>query len=107
MFAIFLPEVGVKVANSMVEAFVLSRSHALRPMPHNLSCGLASGRRRWPVHEGQAHFLVLREICQVASEDYMFAFLLPEVVIEVAYMTVEAFCSRGLSVASVAENAKS
>ena len=30
-----------------VEAFVLSGSHALRPMPHNLSWGLASGRRRW------------------------------------------------------------
>ena len=37
----------------------------------------------------------------------MFAFLLPEIVIEVAYMTVEAFCSRGLSVASIAESAKS
>ena len=30
-----------------VEAFVLSGSHALRPMPHNLSWGLASERRRW------------------------------------------------------------
>ena len=30
-----------------VEAFVLSGLHALRPMPHNLSWGLASGRRRW------------------------------------------------------------
>ena len=30
-----------------VEAFVLSGSHVLRPMPHNLSWGLASGRRRW------------------------------------------------------------
>ena len=38
------------------------------------------------VHEGQAHFLVLREFCQVASEDNMFAFLLPEIVIEVAYV---------------------
>ena len=37
----------------------------------------------------------------------MFAFLLPEIVIEVAYMTVEAFCSRGLSVASIAESTKS
>ena len=70
MFAIFLPEVVVKVAHLMVEAFVLSGSHALRPMPHNLSCGLASGRRRWHnVHEGQAHFLVLGEFRQVASED--------------------------------------
>ena len=30
-----------------VEAFVLSGSHALRPMPHNLPWGLASGRRPW------------------------------------------------------------
>ena len=59
------------------------------------------------VHEGQAHFLVLGEICQVAPEDSMFAFLPPEIVIEMAYMTVEAFCSRGLSVASIAESAKS
>ena len=42
------------------------------------------------VHEGQAHFLVLGEFCQVASEDYMFAFLLPEIVIAVAYMTAQA-----------------
>ena len=56
------------------------------------------------MHEGQAHFLVLGESCQVASEDYMFAFLLPEIVIEVAYMTVEAFFSLGLSVASIAES---
>ena len=31
------------------EAFVLSGSHALRPMPYNLSWRLASGRRRWTV----------------------------------------------------------
>ena len=37
----------------------------------------------------------------------MFAFLLPEIVIEVVLMTIEAFCSRGLSVASIAESAKS
>ena len=37
MFAIFLPEVVVKVAHLMVEAFVLSGSYALRSMPHNLS----------------------------------------------------------------------
>ena len=49
MFVIFLPEVVVKVAHLMVEAFLLSGSHALRPMPHNLSWGLASARRRWPV----------------------------------------------------------
>ena len=56
--------------------------------------------------EGQTHFLVLEEICQVASEDYIFAFLLQEIVIEVAYMTAEAFFSRGSSVASIAESAK-
>ena len=57
MFAIFLQEVVAKVAHMPVEAFVLSGSHALRPMPHNLSWGLASARRRGhSVHEGQAHF---------------------------------------------------
>ena len=35
----------------------------------------------------------------------MFAFLLLEIVIEVVYMTAEAFCSRRLSVASIAESA--
>ena len=41
-------------------AFVLSGSHAFKPMSHNLSWGLASARRRWhSVHDGQAHFLVL------------------------------------------------
>ena len=70
MFAIFLQEVLVKVAHLTVEAFVLSGSYALRPMPHNSSWGLASARRRWhSVHEGQAHFLVLGGFCQVASED--------------------------------------
>ena len=48
------------------------------------------------VHKGQAHFLVLGEFCQVASVGYMFAFLLLEVVIEVAYMTVEAFFLSGI-----------
>ena len=37
----------------------------------------------------------------------MFAFLLPKIVIEMAYLTAEAFCSRGSSVASIAESAKS
>ena len=37
----------------------------------------------------------------------MFAFLLPEFVIEVTYMAVERFCSRGSLVASIAESAKS
>ena len=69
MFAIVLQEVVAKVAHMTVEAFVLSGSHALRPMSHNLSRGLASARRRGhSVHEGQAHFLVLGEFCQVASE---------------------------------------
>ena len=58
------------------------------------------------VHEGQAHFFVLGEFFQVASDDQMFAFLLPEIVIEVAYMTGERVCSRGSSVASIAESAK-
>ena len=70
MFAIFLQEVVAKVAHLTVKAFVLSGSHAFRPMPHNFSWGLASARRRWhSVHEGQAHFIVLGEFCQVASED--------------------------------------
>ena len=60
MFAIFLQEDVAKVAHLTVEAFVLSGSHAFKPMSHNLSWGLASARRRWhSVHEGQAHFLVL------------------------------------------------
>ena len=65
----FLQEVVAKVAHMTVEAFVLSGSHALRPMPHNLSRGLASARRRGhSVHEGRVHYLVLGEFCQVASE---------------------------------------
>ena len=70
MFTIFLQEFVAKVAHLTVEAFLLSGSHALRPMPHNLSWGLALARRRWhSVHEGQAHFFVLGEFWQVASED--------------------------------------
>ena len=70
MFAIFLQEVVAKVVYLTVESFVLLGSHALRPMPHNFSTGLALARRRChSVHEGQAHFLVLGEFCQVASED--------------------------------------
>ena len=68
MFAIFLQEVVAKVAYMSVEAFVLSGSHAVGPMPPNLSWGLASPRRRGhSVHEGRAHFLV-GEFCKVASE---------------------------------------
>ena len=64
-----LQEVVAKVAHIPVEAFALSGLNALRPMPHNLSWGLASARRRGhSVHEGRAHFLVLGEFCQVASE---------------------------------------
>ena len=60
IFAIFLQEVEAKVVHLTVEAFVLSGSNALRAMPHNLSWGLASARRRrHSVHQGQAHFLVL------------------------------------------------
>ena len=69
MFVIFLQQVVAKVAHMTVEAFVLSGSHALMPMPHNLSWGLASARRLGhSVHEGQAHFLVLGEFCQVDSK---------------------------------------
>ena len=69
IFAIFLEEVVAKVAHMTVEAFVLSGSHALRTMPHNLSWGLASARRRGhSVHKGRVHSLVLGEFCQVASE---------------------------------------
>ena len=46
MFAFFLQEVVAKVAHVNVEAFVLLGSHALMPMPHNFSWGLASARRR-------------------------------------------------------------
>ena len=48
------------------------------------------------LHEGQAHFLVLGKSCQVASEDYMFAFLLLKIVIEMAYLTTEAFLLSGV-----------
>ena len=70
MFAIFSQEVVAKVAHLTIEAFVLSGSHALRLMPHNLSWVLASARRNWhSVHKGQVHFFVRGEFCQVASED--------------------------------------
>ena len=46
MFAIFLQEVVAKVAHMTVEAFVLSGSHAVGPMPHNLSWGLF-GEAAW------------------------------------------------------------
>ena len=79
-----------------VEAFVLSGSHALRSMPHSLSRRLASARPRWPVcTRVRRIFSFLGNFCQVALEDYMFAFLLPEIVIEVAYMTAEAFLLSG------------
>ena len=56
MFAIFLEEVVAKVAHMTVEAFVLSGSHALRPMPHNLSWGFASARRRGQCARGPVAF---------------------------------------------------
>ena len=37
----------------------------------------------------------------------MFAFLLPEIVIEVVYLTAEAFLLSGSSVATIAKSAKS
>ena len=61
MFTIFLPKVVVKVAHLLVEAFVLSGSHALRPMPHKLSSGLASGSRRWPVCTRARRILLFME----------------------------------------------
>ena len=48
------------------------------------------------MHEGRAQFFVLGEFCQVASEGLIFTFLLPEIVIEVAYMTLEAFLLSGI-----------
>ena len=97
MFAIVLQEVVAKVAHMTVEAFVLSGSHALRPMSHNLSRGLASARRRGhSVHEGQAHFLVLGEFCQVAMEYNVFAFGLSELVVKVTHLTAEAFLFSGV-----------
>ena len=56
MFAIFLQEVVAKVAHMSVEAFVLSGSHAVGPMPHNGQCA-----------RGPGAFLV-GEFCKVASE---------------------------------------
>ena len=86
----------VKVVQLTVEAFVLSGSLALRSMPHNLSQGLASARRRWPVcTRVKRIFSFWENFCQVALEDYDFAFLLLEIVIEAAYMTAEAFWLSG------------
>ena len=97
MFAIFLQEVEAKVAHMTVEAFVLPGSHALRPMPHNLSWGLASARQRGhSVHEGQAHFLVLGEFYQIPMEYNAFAFGLPELGVNVTHLTAEAFLFSGV-----------
>ena len=97
MFVIFLQEVVAKVAHMTVEAFVLSGSHALRPMPRNLSWGLASARRRGhSVHEGQAHFFALGEFCQVAMEYNVFAFGLPELGVKVTHLTAEEFLLSGV-----------
>ena len=80
-----------------VEAFVLSGSYALRPMPDNFSWRLASARRRGhSVHEGQAHFLALGEFCQVAMEYNVFAFGLPELEVKVSHLTAEAFLFSGV-----------
>ena len=97
MFLIFLKEVVTKVAHMTVEAFVLSGLHALRPMPHNLSWGLASARRRGhSVHEGQAHFLVLGKFYQVAMEYNVFAFGLPELGVKVTHLMAEEFLFSGV-----------
>ena len=96
MFAIFLPEVMVEVAHLTVKVFVLSCSHALRPMPLNLSRGLASVRWRWPVCKRARRIFSFWEHFARASEDYMFAFLLPDIVIEAAYMTTEACLLSGI-----------
>ena len=48
MFAIFfLQEVVAKVAHMTVEAFVLSGSHALRPMPPQFVMGARFGEAAW------------------------------------------------------------
>ena len=76
-------------------------------MPHIFVMGARLGEAALAsVHEGQAHMLILGEFGQVASEDHMFKFLLPGFMIEVAYLMAEEFCSRGSSVASIAEIAK-
>ena len=41
----------------------------LRPMPHNVMGARFGEAALASEHEGQAHFLVLEEFCQVASED--------------------------------------
>ena len=97
MFVIFLKEVVAKVAHMTVEAFVLSGLHALRSMPHNLSWGLASARRRGhSVHEGQAHFLVLGEFRQVTMEYNVFAFGLSELGVKVTHLMAEEFLFSGV-----------
>ena len=101
MFGIFLQEVVAKVAHLTVEAFVLSGSYALRPMPHNLSRGLASRRRHWPVCTRARRIFSFWEnfarlprrtkcshsCCQES---------LPGIVIEVAYMTIETCLLSGI-----------
>ena len=49
------------------------------------------------VSKGKAYLIFLGELCQVASEDKMFVFLPPEIVIEVVYMTIEAFLLSGIA----------
>ena len=68
MLAILLQVVVIKVAYFIVEVSVLSGSHALRPM--QFVTGARFGETVFAsVHDGQAHFLVLGEFYQVASED--------------------------------------
>ena len=81
MFAIFLQEVVTKVAHLNVKAFVLSGSRAQADaLPFVMGARFGEAALA-SVREGRAHFLVLGEFCQVASEDQMFAFFLPEIVI--------------------------
>ena len=48
------------------------------------------------MHEGQAHFLVLGEFCQVSMEYNVFAFGLPELGVKVTHLTAEAFLFSGV-----------
>ena len=85
-----------KWAHLAVEVFVLSGLHALRPTPYNLSWGLASGRWRWPGCTGARCIFSFWENFARLPRRTMLAFLLPEIVIEVAYMTAEAILLSGI-----------
>ena len=59
------------------------------------------------VPKGKARLIVLWECHNVAWRGDMFAIALPEVVVKVAHLTVEAFVLSGSSVARIAGSAKS